>query len=519
LQKTFQFFYASSRKLGFGFYFFGGGSDESKNVKTVKTVKTLKNKIILNYIFYNTYMLKSVTDSQKNNLPSPDTENLPSSTIRSEKTLNSSLATNTPSPSLLKPESDDILTDLTEAQPKSKMNFSEQSVEKSIDSLKRSVGKDQSPAAFEGKFTNPGLFSDEETDDENNYMEISMNENNKELYNENVLKELGVNAEVSIVFRTTKYKTNNDMVGGGEPVYEQITIPYRYFYTGLKNISNLFVFSKPTNYFSSERSVDEKKNMSNFLSYTLKKSDLPSDAPPPKPLKWGFPNLAFQATANSFSKNENIKKSPLQNVEKSPEQQGIISKFFSYFKSSSSKSSDSPERSVGEDQLAVDREGKLPLSATKNVSSSTLLTDEKINKDSIDQMDKTSPTPTDYNSPLPSSTPDPEETLTIRIKLIGKMQDLDYSYIELLQERLWIEKALSLKLFFDEYKVYKINNKIILIGELKSTNEFFNDCEKIEDIENEVRHNEFKRFNSLYPGVLNRIKNTELYKKILYRVS
>jgi hypothetical protein len=43
------------------------------------------------------------------------------------------------------------MTDLTEAQPKSKMNFSEQSVEKLIDSPERSVGEDQFAVACEGK--------------------------------------------------------------------------------------------------------------------------------------------------------------------------------------------------------------------------------------------------------------------------------------------------------------------------------------------------------------------------------
>ena len=63
---------------------------------------------------------------------------------------------------------------------------------------------------------------------------------------ENILKELGVDVEVSVIFRTNyEYDASGKkMMGGERPEYEQITIPYRYFYSGLNSISNLFVFSK-----------------------------------------------------------------------------------------------------------------------------------------------------------------------------------------------------------------------------------------------------------------------------------
>lgn len=353
---------------------------------------------------------------------------------------------------------------------------------------------------------------EEEYDDEIHYIEVLMNENNKDFYNQNILNELGVNAEISIIFKTNEYKTEKEIIGGGEPVYEQITIPYRYFYSGLKTVSNLFVFSKNVNLPSkattnessstirSQESLKQSK-LSTFFSYFSTKGT-----------KNGLPSQATaKESSSTLRSTENVNNSLPQPIirpeePKKPSIFDTVSKTF------------------------FSNKNNLPSQSTENKSSSTLPPVESLKPDE--------------NTPT-------EEPPKIRIKLIGKIQDFDYSYSELLQERLWIEKALSLNLYFLEYKLYKINNKIILIGELESIFSLNNETPQLpskvtenesastllsvesyvsENIKkrdfseiqrkiNEVRIYEFKRFNSLYPGVLSRIENTELYKKILYGVN
>ena len=91
----------------------------------------------------------------------------------------------------------------------------------------------------------------------------------------------------------------------------------------------------------------------------------------------------------------------------------------------------------------------------------------------------------------------------MQIDIKGELQPLTLSYTELLQERMWIEKAMKFKLQYKDYKVFKTNDQIFLIGEL-----FFNN-----DIQH-IRTTEFKRFLFKYPYIIFKIRNTLLYKLI-----
>jgi hypothetical protein len=374
---------------------------------------------------------------------------------------------------------------------------------------------------------------EEDYDDEVHYIEISMTEDNKDFYNENILKELGVDVEVSVIFRTNyEYDASGKkMMGGERPEYEQITIPYRYFYSGLNSISNLFVFSKTPIKSSSKTSYSLFQNNNNLSSQAK-----PSTSP------------------------------------------NLISRFLSLFSSNSSS------KKIPSPIVPIKSSVNLPSQATEKPSNSLTLLAKELPTINSNLPSQATENPNSFSVPSPivsskqdekentlltEASPDSnmEEKVTIRIKITGKMQELSFSYNELLQERLWIEKAISMnKCFIDwdytekvwntkidinrsneNMKLYKVNNKIILIGDLLSFSKlkelnvfeeenlktkkgvsFFSSSTNVDVlpkssmnismIEREVRYYEFKRFNTLYPGVLNRLKNTELYKRILFGI-
>ena len=399
---------------------------------------------------------------------------------------------------------------------------------------------------------------EEDYDDEVHYIEISMTEDNKDFYNENILKELGVDVEVSVIFRTNyEYDASGKkMMGGERPEYEQITIPYRYFYSGLNSISNLFVFSKTPIKSSSKPSYSLFQN-----------NNLPSQAKPST-----SPNL-ISRFLSLFSSNSSSKKipSPIVPIKSSDKSLTLLEET-------------SPTINSNLPSQATENPSNLPSQATTNSFSSPLCFDEKMNISTEKNNLPSQATENPYsfsskqnekeNTLLTEASPNEispdsnmEEKITIRIKITGKMQELNFTYNELLQERLWIEKAISMnKCFIDwdytekvwntkidinrsneNMKLYKVNNKIILIGDLLSFSKlkelnvfeeenlktkkgvsFFSSSTNVDVlpkssmnismIEREVRYYEFKRFNTLYPGVLNRLKNTELYKRILFGI-
>jgi hypothetical protein len=295
-----------------------------------------------------------------------------------------------------------------------------------------------------------------DTENTSEYLEIPMNKNNIDFYNENVFNELGITTEITIVFTEkggNNKKSKRKRKGGGEE-YTKVTVPYRYFYSGLSNISNLFVFSKPANVSSS----------------------------------------------------------------------GVLSRFYSFFTSSTPRAPPVTDKREGFNFFGTTDSGKYINKANSPSENET----NKANSPSENETNKAnSPRPDEDERPkefvgkLSDDTPfDPQAK--IRIKLNGEVQDSDCSYFELIQERLWIEKAFSMKKFFMDYDIYKINEKIILIGNLLSFDDFddfhknANDISENMDVETKVRIYELNRFNKLYPHVLEQLINTELYKLITF---
>jgi hypothetical protein len=107
------------------------------------------------------------------------------------------------------------------------------------------------------------------------------------------------------------------------------------------------------------------------------------------------------------------------------------------------------------------------------------------------------------NETMPSSN---NETTTptqkIKITIFGEETPLKNDYKELLEEWKWINMALKMKLYIENYEKYKINNKIILLGEVKECN--------IDKNEETIKE-QFKEKNKKY---LDKYENTTLLKEI-----
>ena len=270
---------------------------------------------------------------------------------------------------------------------------------------------------------------------------------------------------------------------------------------------------------------------------------------------------------------DSVSVNPLNSVAVSPvkpqssqqdDKSGIFSKFFALFKSSSKNSKNMYDahpsqdkdlenrRTFGErefkgvtetganssvkisvqdaDKLSIASRSPDDKQSSKSIFSSVFQkSDETTSPEKKDGSLETGISPPIHSSENIEKGEPNVEKVNIRIKLNGILQELDGSYIELLQERYWIEKALSMKKYYIDYKIYKINEKIILIGELhsfsnlstlrsdKSINSFQRSSEdECMDIEAEIRNNELARFNKLHPNTLNKIKHTELYKRIMF---
>jgi hypothetical protein len=118
------------------------------------------------------------------------------------------------------------------------------------------------------------------------------------------------------------------------------------------------------------------------------------------------------------------------------------------------------------------------------------------------------------NETMPSSNNETNETTSssnnetttptqkIKITIFGEETPLKNDYKELLEEWKWINMALKMKLYIENYEKYKINNKIILLGEVKECN--------IDKNEETIKE-QFKEKNKKY---LDKYENTTLLKEI-----
>jgi hypothetical protein len=94
-------------------------------------------------------------------------------------------------------------------------------------------------------------------------------------------------------------------------------------------------------------------------------------------------------------------------------------------------------------------------------------------------------------------------TNKIKITIFGEEEEKKNDYKELLEEWKWIKTAIEMKLYIADYEKYKINKKIILIGEVQEWDETHNE---------ETIKEEFKEKNKVY---LDKYENTELFKEVM----
>lgn len=245
---------------------------------------------------------------------------------------------------------------------------------------------------------------------------------NIEFYNKETLTKLlkgKIKVKIAIL-RESSNKYENSMLGGGN---EEITIPYRIFYTGMENIKKIFEVN------------DESKNKSLFSTssemkmptlFNNKTSPFPPPPPPPEPIE------------------KNVKEEP-----------------------------------PNETSPPVPPVPPPPEPIENNVQEE----------------------PPNETSPLPIA--DESTTHKIKITIFGEEENLKNDYKEILEEWKWIKTAIKMKRYIANYEKYKINKKIILIGEVKEWDDDHN--------ENTIKE-EFKEKNRIY---LDKYENTELFKELM----
>ena len=294
-------------------------------------------------------------------------------------------------------------------------------------------------------------------DEEEEYIiTIKYTDDNIAFYNKEVLNDLGIDAEISILIKIPEDDIERSLMGGGN-YEENLTIPYRYFYTGIKGISNMFVFPKikMNSMGVSSTGDNTKKSMFSFLFNKPVNKPVDADTAAKAPVEKDTVDEVEEVNKTEGDANEN----------------GIVEEVVE-------GDSDVKENGIVEEVVEAaeeDAEGDVAEEAAEEAVEEAA--EEAVDEDA-----------------------DADTNNYIKIILHGKQQPFLNTYAELFQQRIWIEKAMSMGKQFITPKIYKINEKIILVGSL------------VPSIEEEIRQYERDRNREL----LKRIENTELYKRIMY---